>query len=227
MRLRSNKVNLKRLFLLFILSLSCETEKKKFIEYESTVLDDLVGRVPVQYFDIEEKLVTEIKPDSVIGIFGKVKVEASNYFLRKPEGVIVVGDTLYIADSQANNIKAIDKNGFIRRTIGRKGKGPGEFNYPKEITRNKDKIFVSDAGNSAIHIFDLNMNYIDYMPFKSLTLDQSFDVNDSLLFIPTLLGKDSLLMKVVPLDNDSSPVYKFMPRLTQYGIQPELSLIHI
>ncbi|MBN1272271.1 MAG: 6-bladed beta-propeller [Candidatus Aminicenantes bacterium] len=59
---------------------------------------------------------------------------------------IAVGDNneLYILDNKENHIKCFDENGSYIRTIGKKGKGPGEFDNPSFIYFKSGELMVSE-----------------------------------------------------------------------------------
>jgi hypothetical protein len=57
---------------------------------------------------------------------------------------------LYVLDQKANNIKIFDSSGKYVRTIGRRGRGPGEFNAPHHFTFAKDRLVVWDEENLRI-----------------------------------------------------------------------------
>jgi hypothetical protein len=52
---------------------------------------------------------------------------------------IVVDDAgaMYVLDEQASDVKAYDASGRYLRTIGRKGQGPGELEYPMTLSLNR------------------------------------------------------------------------------------------
>lgn len=59
---------------------------------------------------------------------------------------IAVGDNdeIYILDNRENHVKCFDENGSYIRTIGRKGKGPGEFDTPAFIYFRGGELMVSE-----------------------------------------------------------------------------------
>ncbi len=60
------------------------------------------------------------------------------------------GGTLLVVDAAAHDIKELNMDGTLRRLIGRRGSGPGEFNFPCDITADGDMIWVADAGNQRV-----------------------------------------------------------------------------
>lgn len=76
--------------------------------------------------------------------------------LQRPTGVARdprSGD-LYVADTMAHDIKVFDVAGVLLRTIGRRGEGDGEFNFPTHLAFAAGELYVTDTLNSRVQIFD-------------------------------------------------------------------------
>ena len=78
--------------------------------------------------------------------------------LHRPVGLAYVPqrEQLYVVDGGAHCIRVFDLHGSIVRTVGRRGTGPGEFNYPSHIDRAGDRLLVADSGNFRVQILDLD-----------------------------------------------------------------------
>ncbi len=64
-------------------------------------------------------------------------------------------DTLYVADAENHAVHAVDRDGALRYSIGKRGEEPGEFNYPTYLwVDGEGRLFVSDTLNFRIQIFD-------------------------------------------------------------------------
>ncbi len=78
--------------------------------------------------------------------------------LRLPEEIVrpaalVYDDSageLLVLDAGAHDIKALGLDGALRRTIGRRGTGPGEFNFPCDLVGDREMLWVADAGNHRV-----------------------------------------------------------------------------
>ena len=57
---------------------------------------------------------------------------------------------LLVVDAGAHDLKVLDPKGQVKRIIGRRGFGPGEFNFPLAITVDADTIWVVDTGNHRV-----------------------------------------------------------------------------
>jgi len=60
------------------------------------------------------------------------------------------GEELYVVDVLSHDIKVLDRNARLLRIIGKRGGGPGEFNFPCDVVWDEDRIWVVDAGNHRI-----------------------------------------------------------------------------
>jgi DNA-binding beta-propeller fold protein YncE len=63
---------------------------------------------------------------------------------------------LYVADTQAHQIKVFDATGRMVKTIGQRGEGPGEFNYPTYLALNRGKLIVADTMNARLQMITLD-----------------------------------------------------------------------
>jgi DNA-binding beta-propeller fold protein YncE len=75
--------------------------------------------------------------------------------LQRPAGLALGKDSLFVADSQAHAIFRFDLRGNLRSQFGRRGIGPGEFNFPTHIAcDSKGRLLVTDSLNSRVQVFD-------------------------------------------------------------------------
>jgi sugar lactone lactonase YvrE len=98
--------------------------------------------------------------DSGLGrviVFGedeKLQTQLTNH-LSRPSGLAILNDELYVADSQRHAIVVFDLRGIFRREFGRRGTGPGEFNFPTHIVSTRaGLLYVTDSMNSRVQILD-------------------------------------------------------------------------
>jgi DNA-binding beta-propeller fold protein YncE len=76
--------------------------------------------------------------------------------LNRPVGVARDAATgrLFVADTYAHDIKVFDDAGSLLHTIGRRGSGEGEFNYPTHLAFAGGELYVTDTMNSRVQVFD-------------------------------------------------------------------------
>ena len=88
---------------------------------------------------------------------------------------------LYVFDSQADHIFVIGHGGELRRTIGGRGDGPGEFRNPDGLAVMRDgRLVILDTGYPGYHLFNADgeyerrvrllpgpgrMMHMDYLPY--------------------------------------------------------------
>ena len=104
-----------------------------------------------------------IKEDLSIG-----KAEGQEEYMFNRIQDIAVDDNgdIYVADSQATQIRVFDLNGKFLRTIGRKGQGPGEFTGIQsiQITPNKELMLYDNVQHRLVY-FSLAGKFIRFMRF--------------------------------------------------------------
>ncbi|MCP2520400.1 6-bladed beta-propeller [Candidatus Aminicenantes bacterium AC-708-M15] len=66
-------------------------------------------------------------------------------------------ENVYILDSQNSRVLKFDKNGKFLWQVGRKGQGPGEFEYPEDLIITENELIVAES--TRIHYFDKNGNF--------------------------------------------------------------------
>ena len=94
--------------------------------------------------------------------------------------------TFFIADRRDFNIKVFDKDGNHLRTIGKKGEGPGEFQYVAYITFIPDgRLLVMDFQARRTSLFESSGEFISSHPWTKqnfsrlvLTTDASYLVQE-------------------------------------------------
>ena len=74
--------------------------------------------------------------------------------LQRPTGIArdAASGQLFVADTYAHDIKVFDAQGTLLRTIGRRGNGDGEFNYPSHLALANGELYVTDTMNSRIQV---------------------------------------------------------------------------
>lgn len=83
-------------------------------------------------------------------------------FVERPTGLAfdAVNGHLYVADTEASDIKVFAEDGSLLKTIGRPGSEPGELNAPTHLTFSDDRLYVSDTLNNRIQVFDAEGEFI-------------------------------------------------------------------
>lgn len=66
---------------------------------------------------------------------------------------------LYIADTLRHQVLIFGLDGSLVRVVGKRGTGPGEFNFPSALTLSAGKVYVVDAMNFRIQAFSPGGEY--------------------------------------------------------------------
>jgi len=75
--------------------------------------------------------------------------------LQRPVGLALGGNLLYVVDSQAHAVFSFGLDGKYQSSFGKRGLGPGEFNFPTGIaTGAGGEILVADTLNCRVQEFD-------------------------------------------------------------------------
>lgn len=73
---------------------------------------------------------------------------------RRPTGLAIdaARRLIYLTDTLRHQVLVLDLGGALLKTIGRRGTGPGEFNYPTALTLAGGELYVVDALNFRIQV---------------------------------------------------------------------------
>jgi DNA-binding beta-propeller fold protein YncE len=98
--------------------------------------------------------------DSALGIViafdtgGKLRFRI-DHDLERPSGLALSGERLFVADAQQHRVAVFDLNGKFLSRFGRRGAGPGEFNFPTHLATDREgRLFVTDSMNHRVQVFD-------------------------------------------------------------------------
>jgi sugar lactone lactonase YvrE len=85
---------------------------------------------------------------------GKLLFQAMEH-LSRPSGLAILGDRLFVADSQRHCVVVFDLQGRFQTEFGRRGLGPGEFNFPTHLSADEQgDLFVTDSMNGRVQVLD-------------------------------------------------------------------------
>jgi len=142
--------NLKKIILVCILCTFCylsfPTVKPSWVHNSLKEIDACEGKI---------KLI-------LVKIWGDDTTDDENQFFRYPKDIkIDTKGIVYILDAGNNRIQVFDRKGNYKKTISRRGQGPGEILQPMAIDIDVNgNITVLDYGNNRIQTLDSSGNYL-------------------------------------------------------------------
>ena len=81
--------------------------------------------------------------------------------LKRPVGLAVTDDEMLVVDVLAQAVFVFDLNGKLVFTFGKRGTGPGEFNYPTSVAVDgRGHLVVSDTLNCRVQVFDMRGKFL-------------------------------------------------------------------
>lgn len=96
--------------------------------------------------------------------------------------------SVYVVDDAAARILSYDAEGRHRWTVGRRGRGPGEFRIPYRIAVRRDgSVFIFDMGTSEVTVLSSAGTFVDRyrLPFPLMQVDNLVALDDELLIAGT------------------------------------------
>lgn len=107
----------------------------------------------------------------------------------EPEKFIVFGvfdvDTdgnIYIYDPKLVRIAVFDKQGVFQKSIGRKGQGPGEMRFVRNIYTRSHELIVTDILNRKFSVYQKDGKFIKDIKFNKSVSDGVLLTNGNFLF---------------------------------------------
>lgn len=122
--------------------------------------EDLRFPIDVALDDQGRLYVTDAEGGKVFGfdLSGKRLFEQSwKGALKRPTGITYnpANRLLYVVDSLEHRVLAFDPSGVLRFQFGSRGEDDGQFNYPTNITSDREgRLYVTDSMNFRVQIFD-------------------------------------------------------------------------
>jgi DNA-binding beta-propeller fold protein YncE len=87
----------------------------------------------------------------------EIKEFKTSQDLQQPTGIAWsnINKELWVVETSAHRISIFNEKGELKKTIGKRGNGPGEFNYPTSIWIDKSgDVYIIDAMNFRVQIFN-------------------------------------------------------------------------
>ena len=95
-------------------------------------------------------------------------VPSTTGYFHSPSAIAVKSNKLYIAEEKQHCVQIFTTSGEFMSKFGTQGSGDGELNQPRGLCIHNDgRVFVSDAGNKRISVFDAYGTFLYHIPNDS------------------------------------------------------------
>lgn len=95
-------------------------------------------------------IIIEFAAIHIEGLINVWKISSTEF----GSGIMIMDKEIHLCDRRGHQIIVLDDEGNFLRRWGNYGSGYGQFEYPIDIIKIKNEIYVVDMGNSRIQIFD-------------------------------------------------------------------------
>ncbi|MDZ7773033.1 MAG: 6-bladed beta-propeller [Balneolaceae bacterium] len=195
---------------------SCESNSSMQFGTESEVLKTLIDETSLNTINLDQIPITDISlgPENIIQ---QDSVDA-DLLLTSPTNTFAKGERVYITDLRQPTVLIADTSNTIIDAIGRKGRGPGEFESVSAIFSSEEHIFIADGSLSRVNQYEYDtFNYI-----KSFNIYVGLDdlaASNNYIFASTRSGAKNLTQ----VYNNAEPYAEYdslLPRLIPMGKEP-------
>lgn len=153
---------------------------------------------------------------------GKPLGDFGHDLLKRPTGLArdPVRGRIYVSDTHAHDVKVFDDNGMLLDTIGHRGEGADELNFPTHLSFAGDKLYVADSMNARVQIFDAEGKAVGTLGQRGLyvgnltrpkgvTVDGAGNIYVVESFYDTLLVFDNAGRFLMPLGGTGKEIGQF------------------
>jgi DNA-binding beta-propeller fold protein YncE/ABC-type Fe3+ transport system permease subunit len=128
------------------------TEPGQFI-WPTDIAFDATGNIYVAEYGDHDRVQVFAPDGKVLRAFGQFGDQDGE--LRRPQSLVVDGDTVYIADACNDRIAVFKTDGTFLRNMGKPGSGLGEFRYPFGLEMNREgQLVVCEFGNNRVQLIN-------------------------------------------------------------------------
>ena len=149
------------------------------------------------------------EPDFKISDYITDEIDLKKSGLKSIAGIITSDDYIVVLDKEDNNIKILNWNGELLRTVGKLGSGNMEFKAPTDFYYEDGKYYILDYENNRVVITDEDFNLIknlDIGLLKEISKLNAFDSivkYDDALYLAQTKGREKT-MAIISVDMDGN-----------------------
>jgi hypothetical protein len=124
----------------------------------------------------------------------KISQFNDSLFVSEQENIVHYKNRFYLADRKSQSIYVLDSSFRFIRSIGRAGKGPGEFTRIAKLSIQNDTIFANDDGGHRINRFTIEGNNL-----PEIQLGMSFNGFKYIIDGHTIYGSNTHMPNTTPI----------------------------
>ena len=111
--------------------------------------------------------------------------------IKTPGGIVYDGESMVVCDTGNHCVARLTTDGEFVESYGELGSETGNFVKPTSLVLYKDEIYVLDAGNMRVQVFDKEMQFLREILFEAapLLLWRLTVMAQSILLLILLIGK--------------------------------------
>ncbi|REL39100.1 hypothetical protein DYD21_03850 [Rhodohalobacter sp. SW132] len=211
-----------------IILFSCSSEEIRTPPVtESENLNTLLNAAPISWIDLDNAEVdTLVIPEN--SIFEERLFVDESLYVRLPIQMKAFQDHLITLEFSSGNVVALSKEGEPVQTIGRSGRGPGEFERPIAVMADSENLYIYDDGLRRMSVFNSDLLLLDTFDFKDAVYSENkMKMNDRYLVYQNSNASgfhapdpESFLLTVREIENLDTVYFEALPRIVPSGNHP-------
>ncbi len=135
---------------------------------------------------------------------------------------------IFVLDREDPHLRVFDQNGAFLRTIGRKGQGPGEFNFPLSVSITRQNELVVDDMRSRLAFFSLEGEFKRNLQVATINLLRiDIDSEGNLIGIVIVREEENPRYELRKFDSELNYLCSFgsSPLPDQSGYNPFMGVL--
>jgi len=206
----------------------CNSEEiKKPPVTESENLNNLLSYAPISWIDLNQMEIDTIVI-STEHIYEESLFVNESLYVANPIQVKAFQNYLVTVEFSSANVVAIDRNGNPAQTIGRSGRGPGEFERPIAVMSDGSHLYIYDDGLKRISVFNKDFLLVDTFDFtEGVAFENKMKMNDSYIVYQNnnasgfhAADPEGHLLTVKTISEMDFINFEAMPRIVPSGMHP-------
>lgn len=132
--------------------------------------------------------------------------EDDDHLMMYIQQIIIHNNDIIIADKYSKQLLIFNNKGKFKKSIGRAGRGPGEFQNIESITINNNKLLLLDNKNKKVLKFDLEGNFLKSFDILGGGSSILYDTNNGFYLYNPASGPKPLEVDIIKHYNESGEI---------------------
>ena len=219
------------LLLFSLMMISCSSADEPYIppETASEPFNQMLRQAPISLISLNNVPIDTLKVPTD-HFFEEQLFVNDTLYVNRPTHLTLFNNYLITIEFGSGNVTALSNQGTPVRRVGRSGRGPAEFEYPRALGTDGEHLYVYDHGLKRLTLFDRDFNVHKTVPLDEIAFNQQqVSINSSYLVFQNQDASsmhapepDLGMIDIRPIDRPDSTITSIIGRIVPPGMQPSV-----